>query len=177
MHRVIGAAFVLTAFLVVPAAAQVNIAGEWTGRYHEDQTDRVPGAVHGDYTGIPVNDAARRDADIWHVSRIGVLEHQCQPYNSVHIWRGPHQSRICETKHTDTQEVIAYEMFYGHFMQRRTIWMDGREHPPAYAPHTFIGFSTGKWNGDILTVTTTHIKKEYLRRSGIPSSDQTTMME
>jgi hypothetical protein len=40
-----------------------------------------------------------------------------------------------------------------------------------------MGFSTGQWNGDILTVTTTHIKKEFYRRSGIPSSDLTTVVE
>ena len=26
-----------------PAFAQINFVGEWTGRYHEDQPDRVPG--------------------------------------------------------------------------------------------------------------------------------------
>ena len=62
-------------------------------------------------------------------------------------------------------------------MQWRTIWMDGREHPPEYAPHTHMGFSTGRRDGDILTVTTTHIKKEFYRRSGIPSSDETTLVE
>ena len=40
--------------------------------------------------------------------------------------------------------------------------MDGRPHPPEYAPHTFMGFSTGEWNGDILTITTTHIKAGLL---------------
>ena len=40
-----------------------------------------------------------------------------------------------------------------------------------------MGFSTGKWNGDVLTVKTTHIKKEFYRRSGIPSSDATTVTE
>jgi glyoxylase-like metal-dependent hydrolase (beta-lactamase superfamily II) len=55
--------------------------------------------------------------------------------------------------------------------------MDGRPHPPEYAPHTFMGFSTGEWHGDILTVRTTHIKKEFYRRSGIPSSDLTTVVE
>jgi glyoxylase-like metal-dependent hydrolase (beta-lactamase superfamily II) len=55
--------------------------------------------------------------------------------------------------------------------------MDGRPHPPEYAPHTFMGFSTGQWHGDILTVRTTHIKKEFYRRSGIPSSDLTTVVE
>ena len=55
--------------------------------------------------------------------------------------------------------------------------MDGRAHPPDYVPHTHMGFSTGEWHGDILTVTTTHIKKEFYRRSGIPSSDSTTLVE
>ncbi len=40
-----------------------------------------------------------------------------------------------------------------------------------------MGFSLGEWHGDILTVTTTHIKKEFYRRSGAPSSDLTTLVE
>ena len=55
--------------------------------------------------------------------------------------------------------------------------MDGRPHPPDYAPHTFMGFSTGEWNGDILTVTTTHIKAGFFRRTGVPESDRTTVVE
>jgi hypothetical protein len=55
--------------------------------------------------------------------------------------------------------------------------MDGRPHPPEFAPHTWMGFSTGVWHGDILTVTTTHIKSEWFRRNGIPNSDRTTLIE
>ena len=40
-----------------------------------------------------------------------------------------------------------------------------------------MGFSTGEWNGDILTITTTHIKAGYFRRSGVPASDRTTVVE
>ena len=40
-----------------------------------------------------------------------------------------------------------------------------------------MGFSTGEWHGDVLVVFTTHIKAEYFRRTGIPSSDETTLME
>ena len=68
-------------------------------------------------------------------------------------------------------------MHLGTYQQRRTIWMDGRPHPPEYAPHTFMGFSTGEWNGDILTITTTHIKAGYYRRTGIPASDRITVVE
>ena len=35
------------------------------------------------------------------------------------------------------------------------IWMDGRPHPPAWAPHTLCGFSTGKFVGNALVVETT----------------------
>jgi len=57
--------------------------------------------------------------------------------------------------------------------------LDGR--PPAIrrsnAPATWQGFSTGKWDGDILTVYTTHIKQEWIRRNGVPNSEKSTMME
>ena len=163
--------------LGTPAWAQLNITGEWTGRYHEDQGDRVPGDVQGDFTGVPINEAARRYAEAYDVRRVNLLEHQCEPYNLAHIYRGPLQFRVWEEKDPATQEIIAYKIYIGTYMQYRTIWMDGRPHPPDYAPHTFMGFSTGEWNGDVLTVRTTHIKKEFLRRSGIPSSDLTTVVE
>jgi hypothetical protein len=159
------------------AFAQINISGEWTGQYHEDFDDRVPGDVQGDFTGVPLNDAARRYAEAFDVRRVNVLEHQCQPYNLAHIYRGPLQFRLWEEKDPADQHIVAYRIYIGTYMQSRTIWMDGRAHPPEYAPHTHMGFSTGRWDGDILTVYTTHIKKEFYRRSGIPSSDQTTVVE
>ena len=55
--------------------------------------------------------------------------------------------------------------------------MDGRPHPPAYAAHTWQGFSTGKWEGDMLTITTTHLKIGWIRRNGIPRSDKATVVE
>lgn len=174
--RIIGCLF-LVMLVSAPVSAQVSLAGEWAGRYHEDQGDRVPGDVQGDFSGVPMNDAARKYAESFDVTRVALLEHQCQPYNVAHIYRGPLQFRVWDEKDPATQEIIAYKQYIGTYMQWRTIWMDGRPHPPEYAPHTSMGFSTGKWDGDILTVNTTHIKKEFYRRSGIPSSDLTTMVE
>lgn len=174
--RVLAVALFMSA-LGAPAFAQMSIVGEWAGRYHEDQSDRVPGDVLGDFTGVPINEAARRHAESYDVRRVNLLEHQCEPYNLAHIYRGPLQFRIWEEKHPATQEIIAYKLYIGTYNQYRTIWMDGRQRPPEYAPHTFMGFSTGQWNGDTLTVKTTHIKKEFYRRSGIPSSDMTTVVE
>ena len=131
------------------ASAQLNLEGEWAGQYHEDQGDRVPGDVQGDFTGVPLNDAARLYAESYDVTRVNLLEHQCQPYNLPHIFRGPMQFRMWSQKDPATQEIIAFNQFLGTYQQFRTIWMDGRPHPPEYAPHTFMGFSTGEWHGDI----------------------------
>jgi cyclase len=168
-------AFVVLA--AMPAFAQVNFVGEWNGRYHEDQPDRVPGEEPGDFSGVPINEAARFFADSWDVARHSVLEHQCAPYTLPYMFFGPNQFRIWQEHNQDTQELVAIRMHLGTYQQERTIWMDGRSHPPDYAPHTFMGFSTGKWNGDTLTITTTHIKAGYFRRTGIPASDRLTVVE
>jgi hypothetical protein len=40
-----------------------------------------------------------------------------------------------------------------------------------------MGFSTGKWEGHVLTVTTTHLKEGWLRRNGVARSDEATVTE
>jgi cyclase len=167
----------LAVLTAAPASAQINFVGEWNGRYHEDQPDRVPGEEPGDFSGVPINEAARMFGDSWDVARHSVLEHQCAPYTLPYMFFGPNQFRIWQEHNPDTQELIAIRMHLGTYQQERTIWMDGRPHPPDYAPHTFMGFSTGVWNGDILTITTTHIKAGYFRRTGIPASDRITVVE
>jgi glyoxylase-like metal-dependent hydrolase (beta-lactamase superfamily II) len=172
-----GIAALLVLACATPLVAQINFAGEWAGRYHEDQPDRVPGEEPGDFSGLPINDAARMFGDAWDVARHSVLEHQCAPYTLPYMFFGPNQFRIWNEVHPDTQELVAIQMYLGTYQQRRTIWMDGRPHPPEYAPHTYMGFSTGAWTGDILTITTTHIKAGYFRRDGMPASDRITVVE
>src|SRR5688572_8971231 len=167
--------FALTA--AAPAAAQVSFVGDWTGRYHEDQPDRVPGEEPGNMSGLPVNDAARMYSDSWNEARYSVLEHQCAPYVIPYLYFGPNQIRISENRHPDTQELISIDFYHGTFQLRRTIWMDGRPHPNEFVNHTFVGFSTGEFNGDILTITTTHLKSGYFRRGGVPMSDRATVIE
>jgi hypothetical protein len=153
-----------------PASAEISLEGEWTGRYQEDFMDRVPGGDWGDYTGLPISEAARFYADSWDSSRSSVPEHQCQVYNVAHIFRGPLQFRVWNEKDSDSQETIAIRMHLGTYEQSRTVWMDGRPHPPDYMPHTWMGFSGG-------TATTSHVKAEYLRREGVPFSDRVTVVE
>jgi hypothetical protein len=160
-----------------PTLAQVSLVGEWSPRYHEDQPERVPGPDLGDYTGLPINDAGRLAAESWDAARLTLREHQCKVHNGPYIYHGPLQFRVWEEKDPRTQQVVAIKNYINTYEQERTIWMDGRPHPPDWAPHTWMGFSTGKWDGDILTVYTTHIKQEWIRRNGVPNSELSTTIE
>jgi hypothetical protein len=62
-------------------------------------------------------------------------------------------------------------------LPNRTIYMDGRRHPSQFAQHTWQGFSTGEWEGDMLKVTTTHLKEGWVRRNGLPRSEHATLTE
>jgi glyoxylase-like metal-dependent hydrolase (beta-lactamase superfamily II) len=159
------------------AFAQRDLSGEWSARYHEDQEHRIPGPALGDYTGLPINDAARLKADSWDASILSLREHQAKPHPSTYSLRGPANIRITKEFDPVTQETIAYELFGTFGQATRTIWLDGRPHPPPYAAHTWAGFSTGRWEGDMLTVNTTHFKVGWIQRNGVAHSDQATMTE
>jgi hypothetical protein len=160
-----------------PAVAQVDLSGIWQPRYHEDQPERIPGPELRDYLGLPINDAARQYADSWNPSRIALPEEQCRVHVSPYILRGPLNLRIWQEKHPKTQDLLAIKMYSSTYEQTRTIWMDGRPHPGSNAPHTWMGFSTGRWDGDMLVIETTHIKHGWIRRNGIPQSDKARMTE
>jgi glyoxylase-like metal-dependent hydrolase (beta-lactamase superfamily II) len=159
------------------ASAQQPLAGNWNSLRHEDEQDRGPGPDLGDYSGLPINEAARLFADSWDASRLTLQEHQCRVHVAPYIYHGPLNLRIWLEKDPETQQVIAVKHYISTYEQTRTIWMDGRPHPSPYAPHTFMGFSTGTWDGYTLTVVTTHLKQGWLRRNGVPESDQATLIE
>jgi hypothetical protein len=104
-------------------------------------------------------------------------EQQCRVHVAPYIFRGPTNLRIWEEKDPETQALVAIHVYSQTYEQNLVIWMDGRPHPPAYAMHTWMGFSTGKWEGDILTVHTTHIKTGWIRRNGLIESDRATLTQ
>jgi cyclase len=167
----------LTVLAARPALAQRDIAGEWTALYHEDQPHRIPGPELGDYTGIPLNDAGRMKADSWDASILSLREHQAKPHPSTYSLRGPANIRIRREVDPVTQQTIGYELFGTFGQATRMLWLDGRPHPPAHAAHTWAGFSTARWDGNALTVFTTHFKVGWLQRNGVAHSDRATMTE
>lgn len=165
------------ALTAIPAFAQRDPSGEWAPRFHEDQLERIPGPEIGDYLGIPINAAARLRADTWEADLLELPENQCRPHPSDYAWRGPANLRIWKEIDTATQSTVAYHTHISWQAPERTIWMDGRPHPPDYVAHTWQGFSTGKWEGDMLTVTTDHLKEGWIRRNGIPRSEKAVITE
>jgi hypothetical protein len=118
-----------------------------------------------------MNEAARLRAMAWVASIQTLPEWQCRPHAASYISRGPSQLRISKEVDPVSREVTAWHMEWLRSIDK-AIYMDGRPHPSKNAPHTWGGYSTGEWIGDMLKISTTHIKEEYLKRDGVFHSDQ-----
>ena len=149
-----------------------DIAGEWRLDSNED-----PGQPPlADYLGLALNEAGRLRADTTPESIWGTPEYQCRPHSAPHQWRGVGGARILKDLDPISREIVGYRLQFMRSLDR-PIFVDGRPHPPAWAPHSWSGFSTGEWVGQTLKVTTTHLKDGYLRRGGPQTSDMLTMTE
>lgn len=167
---------VMASIMAARLSAQVDLTGFWHNPMQEDQPERGGGPMSGEYEGLPLNEAARMRADAWNASILTVPERECMPHPADY---GPSFTSVRIWKDVDplTGAEIAWHTHIGLMAVERTFWMDGRPHPPDYAAHTWQGFSTGVWEKNVLTVTTTHLKESWLRRNGVPRSDTATMTE
>ncbi len=159
-----------------PPPVRPDLTGDWSIKIHEDDRYRNPGAELGEYEGIPLNEAGRLKASSWNASLNTLPERQCLPlpaddftdFGNMRIWKEVDPA---------TRQVIAWHEYTEWGGQERTIWMDGRPHPSPYAPHTWQGFSTGEWEHNQLTITTTHLKMAPFERIGIYRSDAGSLRE
>jgi glyoxylase-like metal-dependent hydrolase (beta-lactamase superfamily II) len=140
--------------------------------------ERGPGSEIADYGGFPINEAGRLWALSYDPSRVTLRHHQCEAYVTPYQMRALGNFRMWEERDAHTQRLLAIHLWAQTTEGHRVIWMDGRPHPPAWAPHTFRGFSTGQFKGNALVVQTTHMKSGALRRgNGVPQSDRATLTE
>jgi hypothetical protein len=160
-----------------PALAQNELSGQWRQKMFEDRPERGPGPWIGDYTGMPINDEDRMRGDTWDAEKWAVLERQCQPHPADYAPRGPANLRVWADVDPLTQGVKAWNLTTSWMLPHRIIYMDGRPHPPAWAPNTWQGFSTGEWEGDALKITTDHLREAWVRRNGLARSDKAILTE
>ena len=156
-----------------PTFAQMDFAGEWAPVQDEDNT----GNPHiGEFLGIPMSVAGRARSEAWSSSYMTLPEWQCRPHGAMYISRGPSQVRIWKEVDPVSRQITAW-----HAEWLRSIdnpyYMDGRARPSELAAHTWGGFSTAEYEGEMLKITTTHLKEDYYRRNGVPSSDRATLTQ
>ena len=156
-----------------------DISGMWSALVLEDWYDRLPGGALGEYTGIPINEAARQKAESWDASILSQPERQAQPHPAQYSFRGPFPNlRIDRILEPVTDRVIGYTTNGTYGRADRTIWLDGRPHPSErLSLHLWNGFSTGVWDDGALIVTTTHMKYGVYQRNGVPASPYARMTE
>src|SRR6202166_834981 len=183
--KIITAASVLLALMLAntvafgqdggPPRSGLDISGAWFNTLQDSDSNATIQLVS--YGGYPLNEAGRMYALTWDPSRMTLRQQQCAQYSPHFLLHGGGNYRFWEERDPYNQRLISIKM-YGQITEgTRTIWMDGRTHPPAYAQHTFLGFSTGKNEGSVLTVYTTHLKRNWIKANGMTQSDQATLVE
>ena len=164
-------ALFLAACATLPTFAQADLTGLWRPLFRNEDGS----GMDGDYAGMPLSDAGRARAQAWSPENFEVPEWVCRP----HAWdfsleAGAAQMRLTALVEDQTQQLIGIHGRLSMREQETDIWMDGRPRPPDYSRHSWSGFVTGEWDGDVLVTTVTHLKEAYIRRWGPMRSDQAT---
>src|ERR1700734_1866442 len=138
------------ALAAIPALAQMDFSGEWAPVQDEDNTGNP---YIGEFIGIPLSHASLLRSEAWEASYQTLPEWQCRPHGAMYISRGPSQVRIWKEVDPVTRQITAW-----HAEWLRSIdnpyYMDGRPRPSEFAAHTWGGFSTAEFVGDMLKITT-----------------------
>jgi hypothetical protein len=167
-------------------AAVIDLTGQWIAIVNEDWRWRMVTPAKGDYESVfTLNDAGRAVADRWDETQDGA----CRTYGAGGLMRLPTRVRI---EWVD-DETLSIETDAGG--QTRLLHFDSL--PAANEAHTLQGYSVAHWVpnlgrvggafqgmtlpplevGGSLAVTTTHLSEGWLRRNGVPYSDQTVLTE
>ena len=180
--RMTGGLILLVGLAFQPLLAQenspVDLTGTWRWLAYEDNVDRAHGVEPGQYDGVPLNDAARMRADTYAeewVSTSPLL--QCRPRAPMNQPYGLDPMQIEKEVDPLSRQIVAYRVSFHKTPGARMVWLDSRPGPSEYGAHTWEGFSTGKFKGDTLEITTTHFKESFITRNGVPSSFRAKVIE
>jgi hypothetical protein len=170
------------------AMSPIDLTGYWVSIVNEDWRFRMVTPTPGDYEGVPMNAASKQVADAWDPAKDEAAGEQCKVYGAPAILRVPGHLRISwqddQTMKMETDAGTQTRQF--HFGD----WK------PAGGPPTLQGDSAAAWEvtgggrggpapnpnappqgKGTLKVTTTHLKAGYLRRNGVPYSENTVLTE
>ena len=157
-------------------AAPIDLTGYWVSVVTEDWRYRMVTPMKGDYQGVPMTPAARAIADAWDIAKEEASGDQCKSYGAPAILRVP--GRLHITWQDD--QTLKMETDAG---QQTRLFHFGDWKAPA-GPHTIQGDSVAEWEGGgrgatdgSLKVTTTNLKAGFLRKNGVPYSENASLLE
>jgi hypothetical protein len=158
------------------AQAQVDLTGRWVSATNEGVYEAGYGPDLGSYMGVPLTAEGRAAALTYIGDKDEQLHRQCAPWLISYLVVSGFGFPIWATSDPVSGKVLAWHIG-GNGIDRLpiTIWIDGRAPAPPQALHTYSGYTTGKWEGNTLVATTTHIKDGLLDRNGLPTSNQQTI--
>jgi hypothetical protein len=184
----------LTAFLSIAAAAQgqrggaaatgkagapFDLTGYWVSIVTEDWRYRMVTPTPGDYQGVPMNLASRQVADAWDPAKDEAAGEQCKSYGAPALLRVPERLHIT----WEDDQTLREETDAG--MQTRLFHFGDWKAAPG--PRTWQGDSVARWEtsggrggpprSGTLRVATTHLRAGYLRKNGVPYSEDATVTE
>jgi hypothetical protein len=152
-------------------AAPIDLTGYWVAFVTEDWRFRMLVPPRGDYRGVPLNAQGRRVADAWDPIADATPGNQCKPYGAAAIMRVP--GRL----HVTWQDDNTLRMDTDAGTQTR-VFRFAPAVPPV-ATKSWQGESTARWDqpNRALTVTTKNVLPGYLRRNGVPYSENARVTE
>ena len=154
------------------ASAPIDLTGYWVAFISEEWRYRMVMPPKGDYRGIPLTPEGTRVANTWDPA--AVEPEPCKAYGAPAIMRIP--GRV----HIVWQDDNTLRLDADAGTQTR-VFRFGPAAAPA-GPATWQGSSTARWEragrgAGSLTVITTNARPGYLRRNGVPYSENATVTE
>lgn len=179
----------IVVLLLFPVAgfAQRDLSGFWTVKLEREPSgraliDELPSDVlliddtgsgelaSGEYGGLRLTERARLEIENYDYGAELRREKACDAPSVVFYMQAPFPMEVYAGR-----DLIVLKMEY--FDMHRVIFLDGRDHPPADAPHSKSGHSVGYWDGNTLVVDTTHIAPGTFMNNGFEHSDAIHMVE
>jgi hypothetical protein len=158
------------------AAAPIDLTGYWVSVVTEDWRYRMVTPARGDYQGVPMTPAARAIADAWDPAKEEASGDLCKSYGAPALLRVP--GRL----HITWQDEQTLRMDSDAGKQTRVFHFGGWK--PSGGPHTIQGDSVAEWQGGgrgatdgTLQVTTSNLKAGFLRKNGVPYSENASLTE
>ena len=151
------------------SSAPIDITGDWVALVTEDWRFRMITPRKGDYQAVPMTQEARKVADAWDPAADEASGNQCKGYGAPAIMRIPARFHIT----WQDDNTLKVESDAG--MQTRLF----RFHAPqAPGGRSWQGTSVAEWQPpSSLKVATTNLRAGYLRKNGVPYSENAAVTE